>query len=309
MSVRNTKSGSVSQNTTPGVVYTLARSDIFYFLQFINYESELYKNISTLTSKPNVVFYTENSVNKVILDYTSGSPTDKNYLKSFFAGLNQTSGITLSSGSYLEEAKALEADLSSSLTFSEFKNNYVFATVNSTTDKSTSADIYYGKYFIDTPQIMSGITLGQNASTKRYALLSPSVGDKFFTNLGLIIGDVIEVVNPNSQNNSVRFEIMNISSLNDKEIIELNKSAISENLTGSPSIVNLYVKLNNTSSNLVININDKTTNTCFLNGKLINNNTNYQCDLRGGVFRTNTLTSRIINNNITTVFPNISNMT
>lgn len=309
MSVRNTKSGSVIQNTTPGVVYTLARSDIFYFLQFINYESELYKNISTLTSKPNVVFYTENSVNKVILDYTSGSPTDKNYLKSFFAGLNQTSGITLSSGSYLEEAKALEADLSSSLTFSEFKNNYVFATVNSTTDKSTSADIYYGKYFIDTPQIMSGITLGQNASTKRYALLSPSVGDKFFTNLGLIIGDVIEVVNPNSQNNSVRFEIMNISSLNDKEIIELNKSAISENLTGSPSIVNLYVKLNNTSSNLVININDKTTNTCFLNGKLINNNTNYQCDLRGGVFRTNTLTSRIINNNITTVFPNISNMT
>jgi len=309
MSVRNTKSGSVSQNTTPGVVYTLARSDIFYFLQFINYESELYKNISTLTSKPNVVFYTENSVNKVILDYTSGSPTDKNYLKSFFAGLNQTSGITLSSGSYLEEAKGLEADLSSNLTFSEFKNNYVFATVNSTTDKSTSADIYYGKYFIDTPQIMSGITLGQNASTKRYALLSPSVGDKFFTNLGLIIGDVIEVVNPNSQNNSVRFEIMNISSLNNKEIIELNKSAISENLTGSPSIVNLYVKLNNTSSNLVININDKTTNTCFLNGKLINNNTNYQCDLRGGVFGRNTLSSRIINNNITTVFPNISNMT
>jgi len=309
MSVRNTKSGSVSQNTTPGVVYTLARSDIFYFLQFINYESELYNNTSTLTSKPNVVFYTENSVNKVILDYTSGSNTDKTYLKSFFAGLNQTSGITLSSGSYLEEAKALEADLSSSLTFSEFKNNYVFATVNSTTSKSTSADIYYGKYFIDTPQITSGITLGQNASTKRYALVSPTVGDKFFTNLGLIVGDVIEVVNPNSQNNSVRFEIMNILSLNDKEIIELNKSAISENLTGSPSIVNLYVKLNNTSSNLVININDKTTNTCFVNGKQINNNTNYQCDLRGGVFGRNTLTSRIINNNITTVFPNISNMT
>jgi hypothetical protein len=309
MSVRNTKSALASQNTTPGVVYTLARSDIFYFLQFINYESELYNNTSTLTSKPNVVFYTENSVNKVILDYTSSSNTDKIYLKSFFAGLNQTSGITLSNGSYLQEAKGLEADLSSSLTFSEFKNNYVFATVNSTTSKSTSADIYYGTYFIDTPQITSGVTLGQNASTKRYALVSPTVGDKFFTNLGLIAGDVIEVVNPNSQNNSVRFEIINILSLNDKEIIELNKSAISENLTGSPSIVNLYIKLNNTSANLVININDKTTNTCFVNGKQINNNTNYQCDLRGGVFGRNTLTSRIINNNITTVFPNISNMT
>jgi len=284
MSVRNTKSASASQNTTPGVVYTLARSDIFYFLQFINYESELYNNTSTLTSKPNVVFYTENSVNKVILDYTSGSNTDKIYLKSFFAGLNQTSGITLSNGSYLQEAKGLEADLSSSLTFSEFKNNYVFATVNSTTSKSTSTDIYYGTYFIDTPQITSGVTLGQNASTKRYALVSPTVGDKFFTNLGLIAGDVIEVVNPNSQNNSVRFEIMNILRLNDKEIIELNKSAISENLTGSPSIVNLYIKSNNTSVNLVVDITDTVLNSCLINGILFNNNTKYQCDLRGGTF-------------------------
>ena len=129
MSVRNTKSGSAVQNTTPGVQYALARSDIFYFLQFINYESELYKNNSTLTSRPNLVFYTENSVNKVILDYTSASITDKNYLKSFFAGLNQISGITLSGGSYLEEAKTLEADLSSSLIFSEFKSNLAIAAI------------------------------------------------------------------------------------------------------------------------------------------------------------------------------------
>lgn len=308
MSVRNTKSASASQNTTPGVVYTLARSDIFYFLQFINYESELYNNASTLTSKPNVVFYTENSVNKVILDYTSGSNTDKIYLKSFFAGLNQTSGITLSNGSYLQEAKGLEADLSSSLTFSEFKNNYVFATVNSTTNKSTSTDIYYSTYFIDTPQIISGITLGQNASTKRYALVSPTVGDKFFTNLGLIAGDVIEVVNPNSQNNSVWFEIMNILSLNDKEIIELNKSAISENLTGSPSIVNLYIKLNNTSANLVANISDTSVNVCLVNNQPLINNTKYQCDLRGGVFMKNNLSNRIFTN-IGNVVPNISTIT
>ena len=304
MSVRNTKSGSVSQNTTPGVVYTLARSDIFYFLQFINYESELYKNNSPLTSRPNVVFYTENSVNKVILDYSLASFSDKTFLKSFFAGLNQTSGITLSSGSYLEEAKALEADLSSSLTFSEFKNNYVFATVNSTTDKSALADIYYGKYFIDTPQITSGVTLGQNALTKRYALVSPTVGNKFFTNLGLIVGDVIEVVNPNSQNNSVRFEIMNILSLNDKEIIELNKSAISENLTGSSSIVNLYIKSNNTSSNLVVNITDTFVDTCLVNNKPLSNNTKYQCDLRGGAFVKNSVFTPSFST-ITTI-PNVS---
>jgi len=285
MSVRNTKSGLPVQNTTPGVQYALARSDIFYFLEFINYESELYKNNSTLTSRPNLVFYTENSVNKVILDYTSASITDKNYLKSFFAGLNQISGITLTNGSYLEEAKTLEADLSSSLTFSEFKNNYVFATVNSTTNKSISADIYYGKYFIDTPQLTSGVTLGQNVLTKRYALVSPtSIGSNALENLGIIAGDVIEVVNPNSQNNSIRYTVISSIKLNDKTVIELNRSAISENLTGSPSIVNLYIESNNTSQNLVVDISDTVLDTCLINGVQINNSTKYQCDLRGGVF-------------------------
>ena len=299
MSVRNTKSGSLVQNTTPGVQYGLARSDIFYFLQFINYESELYKNNSTLISKPNLVFYTENSVNKVILDYTSASITDKNYLKSFFAGLNQISGITLSGGSYLEEAKTLEADLSSSLTFSEFKNNYVFATVNSTTNKSTSADIYYGKYFINTPQITSGITLGQNVLTKRYGLVSPTgIGSNALENLGIIAGDVIEVVNPNSQNNSIRYTVISSIKLNDKTIIELNQSAISENLTGSPSIVNLYIESNNTSENLVANISDTVVNTCLVNNKPLSNNTKYQCDLRGGVFISTMVNSASFASNI-----------
>jgi len=303
MSVRNTKSGSVSQNTTPGVVYTLARSDIFYFLQFINYESELYKNTSTLTSKPNVVFYTENSVNKVILDYSLASFSDKTFLKSFFAGLNQTSGITLSGGSYLQEAKALEADLSSSLTFSEFKNNYVFATVNSTTDKSTSTDIYYGTYFIDTPQITSGVTLGQNASTKRYALASPTgIGNNSLEKLGIIAGDVIEVVNPNSQNNSTRYDVIGTSILNGKNIIELKQSAISENLIGSPSIVNLYIKSNNTSANLVVDITDTVLNTCLINGIQFNNSTKYQCDLRGGTF----IPTLVNNSSFANTLPNIT---
>jgi len=298
MSFRNIKSGLVTQNTTSGVVLTLARSDIFFFIRYISYESELYNNPSTLTSKPNVIFYTENSVNKVILDYSFASDTDKIYLKSLFTGLNQISGITLSSGSYLEEAKALEADLSSSLTFSEFKNNYVFATVNSTTNKSASADIYYDKYFIDTPQIISGSTLGQNPSTKRYGLVTPRVGGKSFTNLGFIVGDYIEVVNPNSQNNSIRFEIANILSLNNEEIIELKKEVISENLTGSPSIVNLYVRSDNIPTNLIINTTDTVVDTCLVMNKSLGNNTKYQCDLRGGVLITNLINNSLIKNQL-----------
>jgi hypothetical protein len=95
---------------------------------------------------------------------------------------------------------------------------------------------------------------------------------------------------------------MNILSLNDKEIIELNKSAISENLTGSPSIVNLYIKSNNTSADLIVNITDKVVDVCFINNLPVPNNTKYQCDLRGGVFLKGLTSSSLTR----TVFPNLT---
>jgi hypothetical protein len=282
MSTRNIKSGSPVQNTTPGVEYVLARSDIFYFLEFINYENELYSSDSSLSSKPNIIFYTENAVNKVILDYSGANTTDKTYLKNFFVGMNQTNGISLSNSSYLEEPKEIEADLSSNLTFNEFKNNYVFATVNSTTNKSAQTDVYNSEYFINTPQIKSGLTLQQNTTTKRNALVCLNVGGKSLSNLGLYVGDLLEIINGNSINIGVRFQILDILFLNNRELIVLSGAPFSEKLIGSPSIVNLYQPRIGSPSTTV----DSTVfGNCIISDNItIKNATKYQCQLRSGVF-------------------------
>jgi len=282
MANRNTKANiSVSADITTN--YVLTRSDIFYFIEFVNYEKELYNADSKLTSKPNVIFYTENAVDKVILDYSSANTTDKTYLKTFFVGMNQSNGISLSNCSYLEETKGIEADISSNLTFSEYKNNYIFATVNSTVDKSIETDVYTADYFISTPQIKSGLPLGENQVTKRNALVCLNVGGKSLSSLALYPGDVIEVINSKSANMGTRFEILDTLMLNDKELIVVKQTAVSEKLIGSPSVVQLY-QLRIGSPSVVLDLNDTSFGKCIKNGTTIKNSTNYQCQLRTGVF-------------------------
>jgi len=282
MANRNTKANiSVSADITTN--YVLTRSDIFYFIEFVNYEKELYNADSKLTSKPNVIFYTENAVDKVILDYSSANTTDKTYLKTFFVGMNQTNGISLSNCSYLEETKGIEADISSNLTFSEYKNNYIFATVNSTVDKSIETDVYTADYFISTPQIKSGLPLGENQVTKRNALVCLNVGGKSLSSLALYPGDVIEVINSKSANMGTRFEILDTLTLNDKELIVVKQIAVSEKLIGSPSVVQLYQPRIGSPS-VLLDLNDTSFGKCIKDGTTIKNSTKYQCQLRTGVF-------------------------
>ena len=282
MSIRNIKSKVIS-SADISTNYSLTRSDIFYFIEFVNYENELYNADSKLTSKPNVIFYTENSVDKVILDYSSANTTDKTYLKTFFIGMNQSNGISLSNCSYLEESKDIQADISSNLTFSEYKNNYIFATVNSTVDKSIETDVYTADYFISTPQIKSGLPLEENEVTKRNALVCLNVGGKSLSSLGLYPGDVIEVINAKSSNMGTRFEILDTLMLNDKELIVIKQNAVSEKLIGSPSVVQLYQPRIGSPS-VVLDLNDKVFGNCVKDITTIKNSTKYQCQLRSGIF-------------------------
>ena len=283
MANRNTKANlsipiDISKN------YLLARSDIFYFLQFINYENELYNNPSSLSSKPNIIFYTENNINRIILDYSAANITDKTYLKSFFTNMNQLNGLTLTNGSYLEESKNIIADLSSTLVFDEYKNNYIFASVTSTINKNTASDVYMADFLINTPQLISNVNLGQNETNKKSAMVCISVGGKLLNDLSIFSGDVIEIINEKSQNNSQRFLVIDTVIINNKQIIVLKQPAISENLTGSPSIVNLFVEpLGTTTNNVTLNLTDTIYGSCAVSsGIVLKNSTKYQCQLRRG---------------------------
>lgn len=262
--------------------YKITRSDIFYFLEFINYENELYNNNSTITSKPNIIFYKENNIDKLILDYSNANVDDKIYLKTFFTDMNQTTGISLISGSYLDETKGLEADLSSNLAFSEYKNNFVFATITSITNKNPQNDVYTNNFFITAPQISSGLSLTNNISTRKNAIVCIPVGNKTLENLGFYPGDLIEIQNPKSKNKDIKFKILDMVTLNKKQVIVLEQDASIETLIGQPTIVNLYQTQLSETIAPKPDINEQGVGNCLKLGKIIKFSTKYQCEFRGG---------------------------
>lgn len=245
MNFRNNKTankgGTVSIN---GSSYVLTRSDFFYFLEVINYEKELYKSDSSLTATPNVIFYKEDGSDKVILDYSKSNMSDKKYLNSFFAGLPVNTGISLINGSYLQEAKSINADLSCNLKFKQFKNNYVFTELNSVTNKDSKVDIYPGDYFLKTPQLQSGISLGISPITKSIALVNHKINNSLLSYLGLRKDDYIEIININSTNTNKKIKIKSYESFSDRELLFVYDDLISESLIGMPVLINLYSKTN-----------------------------------------------------------------
>jgi hypothetical protein len=286
MSIRNIKSSSnVGALTINGVPYTLARSDVFYYLKFIDYNKELFKAASNLTAKPTVIFYTENATNKVILDYSLANITDKTYLTAFFANLTQTSTFNLTNAGYLDKSE-LEANIGCTLTFSEYKENKVFATVTAVTDLNTALDVYFADYFTGSPQLSKAGSLGTNPTTLDYALVSvnPSTS-RPLSSLGLIAGDVIEVVNSDSVNNQFKFKISETTTINQQEVLRLkpifnDQVPTIESLLGTSSLVNLYVKGTSTQTPVL----SGDLGCCSDGLNKIENNTNYQCHLRQGRF-------------------------
>lgn len=289
MNIQNTRSstqsGTVNVNAN-NKKYVLARSNTFYYLKFVNYNAELFKTASNLTSKPTVVFYTKNSANKVIYDYSLANDTDKAYLGSFFAGFSVGAGFTLSNGEYLDK-NDLSADVSSGATFDAFTDNKIFATVTSVTRQNPALDVYDANYFIEPPQISSGNTLGTSSSTENYALISvASTTSKPLSYLSPKVGDILDVVNTSSANNGIKFQITEITTLNNQEVFKVQKVftgdlPVAESLVGQSSTVNLYVETT-LNSNTVSDVDNTDVGCCLdmVNNTFYSSSTRYQCALR-----------------------------
>lgn len=282
MSVRNTKSAKKTGIlTVDGIPYTLARSDVFYYLKFIDYDKELFKTESKLKAKPTMVFYTDDSVNKIILDYSTANETDKKYLSSFFANMNQTSTFSLTTGSYLD-ASELSANVSCSLIFDQYKEGKVFARVSSVTDQNPAIDVYLGDYFTGTPQLIKTGSLGSSPVTTKYALVSVNPKtERPLSSLGMIVGDVLEVVNSGAKNNQIKYQITDIETLNDQEVLQIKPVTVNtlpflESLLGQTSLINLYVAGTTEQQPQL----SGDLGCCYKDDIFIKNNTEYQCNIR-----------------------------
>jgi len=270
----------------------LARTDKFYFLEFTEYSSDIFNSNSIISSKPSLVFYIKDAQQHVIIDYSTAKEEDKLYLKGFFAGMIPGTTYQFSNGEYLDEAKNLEADLSSILEFTEYKGDMVFSKISSINNLNSSIDLYSSYYLINTPQVVKTGSLQNTEDTKIQALVfsNPRTAKPLLW-LGYQPGDFIQILNPNSTNNTKLLEIIDVLFINGKEILKLRTDTIvTENLIGQDTIVNLFIK-----SKVIANItnysNDQTTPDCCVNIVLniaLPQHTELQCVLRGNGFVYNT---------------------
>lgn len=284
MSTRNTRSSNNAGTlTVNGAPYTLVRSDVFYYLKFIDFDKELFNSSSNITSKPTIVLYTEDAQDKIILDYSLANETDKTYLKSFFANMTQTDSFGMNNGGYLDKSE-LEANLGCTLTYSAYEDNKIFADVDSVLDQNEALDVYLSDYFTATPQLTKSGNLGTLPTTENYALISVNPNtNKPLASLGVIVGDLLEVVHLDSSNNQTKFEVTEIVTINEKEVFKLKPAfgsvlPVAESLVGSPSIVNVYTEGKTTKT-----LNLRGDLGCCSNGvEFIEDNTDYQCSVRSG---------------------------
>jgi len=262
--------------------YILVRGGVFHYIQITDNERELFNSDGPLESKPNLVFYTEDAETKVMLDYSGASDKDKTYLQILFKNLNNLSGLSFSNASYLDETKNIDKTFTLDLYFREFKDNILFAKTTTSINSTDLQKVFLGDYFISSPiltpssaswsdinAIKNSLVVGVNPNTKN------SLSDYYFQE-----GDLIEIINLNSQNNNKKFEVLEFTTINNKEVLKLKSKATNESLLGSPTLINVYTKAKNKTRASSLN---KTTIGCCYNlteKKYINNTTEYECDVR-----------------------------
>ena len=148
------------------------------------------------------------------------------------------------------------------------------------------------------------MSLGYTPLTKTIALVNNIVDENsVLTNLGLQIGDMIEIANKNSSNNNKKIKILNIKTLNDKEILEIDQDVDVESLIGSPTLIKLYT-LGKLKGGETVNLSNQSELGCCVKVENVQNLKNYvSANLNNGgatmsgLFYTTTLYDPINNTN------------
>jgi len=282
MPVQNTNAILANNTSEELDQYILVRTGVFHYLQFIDDESQLFNANGPVESKPNMVFYQQNAETRVMLDYSGASDKDKTYLQILFSNLNQFSGLCFSNASYLDDRYNIDTSFNLDLQFREYKDNMLLAKTTNSINSNDLQKVFEGSYFISVPTVSSsGSWTDKTAKTNSLLVsVNPQASSNFSLNY-FQNGDLIEIINPNSANNNKRYEILEFTKINNKEVLKLKTKATNESLLGYSTIINVYAKTKKkerTTTTL-----DKTIRGCcysYNDKKYLVNATEYECDVR-----------------------------
>lgn len=256
---RNTKRTFTQQDKRS---FYLVASDVFFGLVFSKEESYDYKINRSLTSTPSFLFHTNQT--KVIIDYSnSKNDSDLSFVSSFFNSLEPGITFTIESATYNEPSTGVKANISGVYSFNSFdKGKIVRADLVSATNISSKKDLYNSLYFTATPQLSKASgTISQTQQRKNIVKNTLATGQFSFRKMGVRVGDYVEFSGIQT-NENVKMKVLDyFTDTEGGEGIVVDTELTSENLIGSPIMMNIYFEGESTTQ---VNIEDKTYGSCLV---------------------------------------------
>lgn len=251
MAVGNRKNLKRKKNLTPKETSKVRKrnrtsSKVFHGLKFQSSPKLDFIKTTTFRSRPNIVF-NAGDMRNILIDYSvSTSDEDHQLLNTFFTVLKEgksTFNIKKGTAEYVNELKTQKTkNLEISFTFLKLLDgNKILARAND--DMEVIDDLYLGKYFIKTPQIV----IKESPDTKkRTSKILNFTQSPSFTELDVRIGDTLEF--KGTENNNISVTVLSDLVVRDesgREEILVTAVNSDESLIGTPVTVDYFRKRQN----------------------------------------------------------------
>lgn len=259
----------------------LARTGLFYGLNYIKVKEEKISSNRGITSTPNFLFYDNNT--KVMIDFSDHkNTTTKEELDLFWNLLVEGMTFGIYDAELVNSNNKIKYDLSGTYTFSSIEDMVIFANVNSIEKITPDLNLYSKDDFVNLPNfIFTNIIEPEKKETITAIVNSLGKNTKnSFNYLGLKIGDYVQL-----QGKQNKFEVADYSLDSEgKEIIKIYGDITEEDRTTTKTFIGLFVEKKNEDT-IDVDVTDTTVGVCYEreNGVVVSctsNNTNTQCLLR-----------------------------
>jgi hypothetical protein len=214
------------------------RSGSFYGIKYEKVKSEPSSYKRGIVASPNFYFY--DNFTKVMVDFSDYKNTIKQDIVDEFFNLTLSGAtFTVSEGDWINDSiTSKKISMSGTYTFTEYKNNILFANVASLSYYDTNVQRYDKNYFVATPNFILSVSTVQNAKNQTNIVNILGKNSKnSFSYLGAQIGDFIEILNLKS-----KYQIANITVDEEgKEIVTVNGTINEQDRTTSLTDFILYI--------------------------------------------------------------------
>jgi len=269
---------SRSNKPKTGKNLVLARSRLFYGLEYYQVKEEKNSINRGITSTPNFLFYAANT--KVIIDFSDfKNVISKQEIESFWKLVHDGMTFGIENGGLYNQSTSKSYDVSGTYVFRKIENLTIHADVTTVKSLSSIINLYSKTEFENTPSFEFSLIIAPPILQKKTRIYNKlgSNSRNSFTFFGASIGDYIQF-----QNYDIRYPIIEIQIDSEgKEIITIEGLLNDEDRTATKTFVALYIEKKNLKD-IKINSSDEVVGSCtaLTNGLTVScfkNQTESQC--------------------------------